>query len=463
MGAPMSLTDFADLRLRKELVLATAQMGFLELTPIQAESLPPSLAGKDVVGQAKTGSGKTAAFALAMLHPLDLTLRKPQGLVLCPTRELADQVAGEIRRLAGLLPNTRVVTTCGGRPYYDQKRALNHGAHIVVGTPGRVAKHLRNRSLATRDIRCVVLDEADRLLDMGFTEEVEAIVEKLPKKRQTLLFSATYPEGVDELSKRLQTDPVSVGTAALHAAHVLRQEVVICEPDRRDDVMCDLLVAHQPPSTLVFCETRAQVDNVARMLHERGAEALALHGDMEQRDRDSALARFTNGSTSLLVATNVAARGLDVDAIGLVLIYEVSPDPSDHVHRIGRTGRAGLEGLAITLVAGKREQNRLEAIEAHLGAPIPRARLPGLKPTRFVQSVYRTVLVFGGRSQKLRPGDILGAVTKDGAVPGDAVGKIAVFDKITYVAIARAHRNAAVVQLRTGKIKGRRFRAEPLG
>jgi len=450
-------TAFASLSLRPELLEAVEQLGFTAMTPIQAKALPPMLGGRDVIGHARTGSGKTAAFGLAALQRLQVTDRAPQVLVLCPTRELADQVADALRQLARKLPNTRVVTLCGGRPGHHQRKALQGGAHVVVGTPGRVGDHLRNGSLRVSRLRCVVLDEADRMLDMGFLDEVMHILDGLPERRQTLLFSATFPDPIAALSARIQKTPTAVGVAALHEPDTLQQTVYLCEDRKR--ALTDLLAHLHPTSALVFCETKRDCQSVSDLLRARGAAALALHGDLEQRDRDDVLARFANGSAAVLVATNVAARGLDIEDIAAVINYELPPDPEVYVHRVGRTGRAGRSGVALSLMT-TRDAHRLERIEEFIEAHVPRADLPPRASSlEALDAPNRTLAIGGGRHEKLRPGDILGALTNGtGAIPGDAVGDIQIGDRRSYVAIKREHAGDAYGNLARGRIKKRRFR-----
>ena len=459
----MPLT-FTSLPLRPELHEALEQVGYLEMTPIQAAALPPVLEGLDVTGQASTGSGKTAAFGLALLQATDATRPHTQAMVLCPTRELADQVAAELRGLAQRITNTRVLTLCGGHSLQAQRKALTGAAHIVVGTPGRIGKHLRTGHLDLEVLRTLVLDEADRMLDMGFIDEVEAIVEHCPKQRQTLLFSATFPDAIEALSARVQRQPQRVSVEERVAPELLRQLVYSCESGDRNQLLVDLLAHHRPARALVFCETRRDCDRIAFFLSGRGATALALHGQMEQRDRDEVLMRFTNGSASVLVATNVAARGLDIPALPAVIIAELSPDPESHLHRIGRTGRAGETGLAMSLVSSPNEQARLERIEAYLGHPIPPGEpLPRGGGLSFLEPPNRTLLIHSGRKDKLRRGDVLGALLKDAGLPAEAVGRIDLMDRTCAVAIAREHASAALSYLHAGKIKKRRVRARMLG
>ena len=456
------MTDFASLPLPSTLLQAVQVLGYTQMTPVQAASLPPMLEGRDVIAQAKTGSGKTAAFGLALLSKLDAAAIATQALVLCPTRELADQVSKELRRLASAIPNVKVLTLCGGIPLGPQVASLAHAPHVVVGTPGRILDLLAKKALALQTLQVLVLDEADRMLDMGFEEAIDAIVKHVPKQRQTLLFSATWPEPIRAISGRLQREPVSVTIDDAHGDAVIEQHFFEVETPRKVDALALLLATHKPESALVFCNTRRDVDDVAGQLVQRGHAALALHGDMEQRDRDEVLLRFANRSCSVLVATDVAARGLDIKELPAVVSFELATDADAHLHRIGRTGRAGNSGLALSLVAS-RETGRVAAIESGLrmqarwGRVDLSQRVPRPLPPAMV-----TLAIDGGRQDKLRPGDIVGALTGEAGLKADAIGKIDTFATRSYVAVLREHAPRALERLRAGKIKGRNFRVRKI-
>jgi ATP-dependent RNA helicase DbpA len=461
---PHMTSDFLTLDLRPGLLESLEQHAYVEMTPIQAKSLPPILTGSDVIGQAKTGSGKTAAFGLGLLNPLVAERLEVQALVICPTRELADQVAAELRRLAQRIPNTRVLTLCGGRAFRDQRLALGHGAQIVVGTPGRILDHLSRDTLDLRRLRTLVIDEADRMLDMGFVDDVQDITEACPSTRQTLLFSATFPDEISTLSTHVQTEPVSVSVSTQVEPEQLRQLVYLCERQQRYETLLKILAEHSPDAALIFCETRDDCERVADILTLKGAPALALHGGLEQRERDDVLVQFTHGSIRLLVATNVAARGLDIPALPAVIITELSPDPENHLHRIGRTGRAGEEGLAVSIVAGQVEEERLSRIEAFTGQPIPHGGpLTSETSLAFLAPLYRTLMILSGRKDKLRKGDILGALIKDGKIPSEAIGRIDLSAKSCAIAIHRPQAKAALQFLHTARVKKKRVRAILLG
>ncbi|MFI4959254.1 MAG: ATP-dependent RNA helicase DbpA, partial [Lysobacterales bacterium] len=440
------------------------------MTPVQAQSLPSMLGGRDVIAQAQTGSGKTAAFGLSLLQSLDVDTIRLQALVLCPTRELADQVSKAIRKLAANIPNVKLLTLCGGMPLGPQLASLTHDPHIVVGTPGRVQEHLKRESLHGGGIKVLVLDEADRMLDMGFAEAIDDIIGRIAKHHQTLLFSATYPDEIRAVSQRVQKNPVEVTVdAPVHEQPAIEQRFHEVEPAQKPDALAQLLGgAHAADArqnqALVFCNMRREVDAVAQELDRRGFSALALHGDMEQRDRDEVLVRFANRSCAVLVATDVAARGLDIAALPLVVSYDIAHDPETHTHRIGRTGRAGQAGLAITLCT-PRDRPKAANIEELNGTPLPWRPLK-VAPSRgktLHLAPMKTLVIDAGRQDKLRPGDILGALTGDAGLDAKDIGKIDVFATRAYVAISRTLANKALERLRSGKIKGRNFRVRSLG
>ncbi len=459
------MTAFTTLPLKPALLASIETLGYSEMTPIQEQSLPAMLEGRDVIAQAQTGSGKTAAFGLSLLQSLNVETIRLQALVLCPTRELADQVSKAIRKLAANIPNVKLLTLCGGMPLGPQLASLTHDPHIVVGTPGRVQEHLKRGSLHGGGIQVLVLDEADRMLDMGFSEAIDDIVGRIAKHHQTLLFSATYPDDIREVSKRVQRNPVEIIVEApLESKPAIEQQFIDVDPARKIDALAQLLVGERGQHALVFCNMRRDVDAVAEELDRRGYSALALHGDMEQRDRDEVLVQFANRSCAVLVATDVAARGLDITALPLVISYDVAHDPDTHTHRIGRTGRAGQTGLAITLCT-PREKPKAENIEQILGRPLPWHPLKFSPPRGKTLNLapMKTLVIDAGRKDKLRPGDILGALTGDAGLSADAVGKIDVFATRAYVAVNRSLANKALERLRAGKIKGRNLRVRTLG
>ncbi|MFK3773884.1 ATP-dependent RNA helicase DbpA [Pseudomonas sp. NPDC089406] len=431
-------------------------LGYASMTPIQAQSLPVILKGQDLIAQAKTGSGKTAAFGIGLLNPINPRYFGCQALVLCPTRELADQVAKELRRLARAEDNIKILTLCGGVSLGPQIASLEHGAHIIVGTPGRIQQHLDKGTLRLDGLNTLVLDEADRMLDMGFFDAIAAIIGKTPSRRQTLLFSATYPAGIEQLAKDFMRQPQQVKVEALHSDNQIEQRFIEIDPQQRLEAVTRVLGHFRPQSCVAFCFTKQQCEDLVTHLTAKGIHAQALHGDLEQRDRDQVLTMFANRSSSVLVATDVAARGLDIDGLDLVINVELARDAEIHVHRVGRTGRAGEKGTAISLVAPA-EGHRAQAIEDLQKQPLRWEQLDNLKSKggEPLLPPMTTLCIGAGRKDKLRPGDILGALTGDAGLPGKQVGKIAIFDFVAFVAVERAVAKQAMQRLNSGKIKGR--------
>lgn len=459
----MNNSEFSSLNLSPALLENLTTLGYLQMTPIQAQSLPLVLDGKDLIAKAKTGSGKTAAFGLGLLSSLDVNRLEVQALVLCPTRELADQVATEIRRLARTLPNVKLVTLCGGTPTAPQSATLSFGAHIAVGTPGRILKHLEQGTLELDSLKTLVLDEADRMLDMGFGEDINRVISYAPRDRQTLLFSATYPEGIAQMSRGVQRNPVEVSVEALHEESAIEQKLYEVPTGQRLDALTWLLSHYQPSSCVVFCNTKRACNDVADHLAAKGFSALALNGDLEQRERDQVLVRFANGSATILVATDVAARGLDIKELGAVINYELTYDPEVHVHRIGRTGRAGQQGLALSLYQPN-EAQRVNLIEEYQQAPMPLGDLDAIgRAIKPLAPQMVTLSIDAGRKTKVRAGDILGALTGEGGIAGADVGKIQISEQYSYVAVKQSVAKAALKRLQEGKIKGRSYRARKLG
>jgi len=451
--------DFSALPLNEATLANLAQLGYHQMTPIQAASLPPALAGKDMIAQAQTGSGKTAAFALALLAGLNPRWFAVQAMVLCPTRELADQVSAEIRRLARAQDNIKVVTLCGGVPLRGQRASLENGAHIVVGTPGRIMDHLERESLDLAGLKTLVLDEADRMLDMGFMDDIRTVVRQTPPARQTLLFSATYPEGIASLAKDFLREPVHIEIKAQVAQVTIEQRFYEITRPQKFEAVAKLLLHFRPVNTLAFCNTKQQCKDLVDYLQQQGIDARALYGELEQRERDQVLAQFANRSCAVLVATDVASRGLDIDQLAAVINVDITPDPQVHVHRVGRTGRAGAAGLALSL-ATLNDMGRVGAIEVYqkmfstwygLDTLTPASTLPLLAP-------MVTLQILGGRKEKIRAGDVLGALTNAEGGPAytrEQIGKIQVTEFCTFVAVARTIAQAACAKLNAGRIKGK--------
>jgi ATP-independent RNA helicase DbpA len=426
------------------------------MTPIQAASLPLTLAGRDLIAQASTGSGKTAAFGIPLVEKLDAAQFDAQALVLCPTRELADQVTQEIRRLARAVGNIKVVTLCGGVALRGQTQSLEHGAHVVVGTPGRIMDHLERGSLSLQGLRMLVLDEADRMLDMGFFDDIAKVARQCPRDRQTLLFSATYPEGIAKLASQFMREPQTVKVQAQHDAQKIKQICYEVSNSERLHAVSQLLNHFHPESTLAFCNTKQQCRDLVAVLQAQGFSALALFGELEQRERDQVLVQFANRSCSVLVATDVAARGLDVANLEAVINVDVTPDPEVHIHRIGRTGRGDAEGLALSLVSMD-EMGYVGRIELLQNRESTWAPLSSLTPAAggTLQPPMATLQIVGGRKEKIRAGDVLGALTGEAGFAKEQVGKINVNEFSTYVAVTRDIAREAVKRLSAGRVKGK--------
>jgi len=459
----MSSLDFSSLPISPEFVANIESLGYTSMTPIQAQSLPDILNGKDLLAQAKTGSGKTAAFAIGILHKLDSRTASTQALVLCPTRELADQVSKELRRLARAIPNTKILTLCGGTAFGPQLASLEHAPHIAVGTPGRILKHLQKGSLKLSTLQTLVLDEADRMLDMGFHDDMMRIIAMTPRQRQTLLFSATYPDEIIEIRDDIQNNPVDIHVETLHDDKKIKQVFYEIQKGERTRALIALLHHYRPESSVVFCNRKYQCQELADDLWQQGFHALALHGDLDQKERDQVLVQFSNKSSSILIATDVAARGLDIKDLEAVINFELSPDPEVHIHRIGRTGRAGKEGLALSLFMAS-EAPKVNAIEEYQENPAKIEKLSSLK----MRENFRlsppmvTLCINGGRKDKVRPGDILGALTASPIITGKQIGKIDIADNRAFVAVERPLAKQALKILSEGKIKGRRFKVRKL-
>jgi ATP-independent RNA helicase DbpA len=465
MKAAPSL-DFATLPLPAHVLANLRQLGYALMTPIQAASLPLALAGKDLIAQAQTGSGKTAAFSLPLLAKLNPRRLAVQALVLCPTRELADQVTQEVRRLARAEDNIKVLTLCGGTPMRPQLTSLEHGAHIVVGTPGRILDHLERGGLALDAVNTWVLDEADRLLDMGFADEIAAVARHLPPpaKRQTLLFSATYPPDVAQLAARHQHEPATVSLPEQHSQEQIEQRFYEVAEDQRLHTVGLALNHFRPESTLAFCNTKQQCRDLVAVLQAQGMVALELHVELDQRERDQVLVRFAQRSCSVLVATDVAARGLDIAKLEAVINVDISPEAKVHLHRSGRTGRAGEQGLVLNL-ASLDEMGRVGRIEQAVGHEsrwYPVADLVDRGQGQPLRPPMVTLQILGGRKEKIRRGDVLGALTKDIGLEGSAIGKIDINDFSTYVALRADAADQALRGLNAGRVKGRSVKVRRL-
>ena len=421
-------TKFTDLGLRAELIEGIHRLGFESPSPIQAETIPTALSGSDIVGLSQTGSGKTAAFGLPALNMIDIDLKQTQVLVLCPTRELAVQVCEEINRLASALKGFTSVPVYGGAPIDRQMRALRKGAHVVVGTPGRVMDHLRRKTLRTDAISLCILDEADRMLDMGFREDMEVILSDMPENRQTLFFSATMNRGVEGLIRNFSKNPqeISIERRAL-TVDTIEQNYYEVRNRSKIEVLCRLLDLETKPRGIVFCNTKQMVEDATEALTARGYVADRIHGDITQANRERVIKRFKDGSVELLVATDVAARGLDIDDVDIVFNYDLPHDPEDYVHRIGRTGRAGRSGKSVTFVYG-RDIYRLEAIERYTRQVVKRMPIPSLEDVegRKADKVFNQIRSSLERGTFKRHDDLVDRLLDAGHTPTDIAS--ALFD-----------------------------------
>lgn len=449
----------------KKILELASQMGFTELTPIQEQCIPAILKGHDIVAQSPTGSGKTAAFAFPLLEKINLTHIELQGLILCPTRELCTQVAREVRKFGSRHKGLKVLIVSGGQPLRPQLQSLENGVHILVGTPGRVLDILGRGKLDFGNVTMLVLDEADRMLDMGFEEDMKKILAATPPTRQTLFFSATYPLTIDALSRTYQKKPITI---TIEDKEKLPTTITqhFYESAENDKLLTlwRILLKENPTSALIFCNQKIAVNHVNGFLLQANASSACLHGDLEQAVRDRVMAKFRNFSTRLLVATDVAARGLDVEDLDLVVNFDFPPNPDTYTHRIGRTGRAGKSGLAISIVT-PREKFKVKSLEeitntqaqwkdtGPLFSPSGRSTLEDAK--------METLFISGGRKDKVRPGDILGALTGEAAgLKGSDIGKIEIHDRFSYVAVQSEVARIAQQRLGHGRIKGRKFRIE---
>jgi len=445
------MSSFDSITLRPPLKKALHQLNFSRMTPIQSASLPAILEKKDLIAQASTGSGKTLAFTLGILNSLNPKFFAPQSLVLCPTRELAEQVAKVIRACASEIGNVKVLTLCGGIPMKGQTHSLKHGAHVIVGTPGRVLKQLQLENLSLEDCGIAVLDEADQMVDMGFIEDIEAIFAYLPAQRQTLLFSATYPESIQSLSSRLTTTPLFLQVQHTEAKPEIEEIAYMTE--EKAAALSIVMNLHSISNAIIFCNTKIAASELCETLNRRNIHAIALHGDMEQFDRNEAIIQFRNGSAPFLVATDVAGRGIDIEGLDAIINYDVPLQNDRYIHRIGRTGRAGMKGIAITLVDSEQAQSFYE-----LNRPIEPLPLPNTSGIKNALTQMRTISIDAGRKEKLRAGDIVGALIHECSLSKDEIGKIDQLDHLSYVALPRAIAQKVFDTLRNRPIKGRKFR-----
>ncbi len=456
----MTNKNFYNLPLSKEMIQNLNSIGYEFMTPIQEKSLPYTLENKDLIAKAKTGSGKTAAFGITLLDKLNVKKFRIQSMILCPTRELADQVAKELRLIAKFTHNVKITTLCGGVPYKPQVHSLSHQAHIIVGTPGRILKHLSEENFLPNDINTLVLDEADRMLDMGFNDDINSIIDFLPKQRQTLLFSATYPDNINNLSQNIMNNPITVEIDTVHEKSIINQSFYEINKDgEKKDAILKILNNFKPTSTVIFCNTKIACDNLADDFEDFGLDVLVLHSDLEQRDRTECLVLFANKSYPILIATDVAARGLDIDNLDLVINYDLPFDSEVYTHRIGRTARAGKSGNAVSLV-GSTDTELFEDIQDYIELNF---ELKSLKDEKInydfkLTSEWRTLYINGGKKSKVRAGDILGALTANIGLDKNDIGKIDIMERCSYVAVRTNVVKKALDGLSNGRIKGKYFK-----
>ena len=527
----MEIIKFDTLGLDPKILRAITEMGFEEPSPIQAKAIPEVMAGHDVIGQAQTGTGKTAAFGIPLLQKIDPKNRKLQAIILCPTRELAIQVADEIRRLSKFMHGIKILPVYGGQDIGKQIRSLKGGVQLVIGTPGRVMDHLRRRTLRFDNLHTIVLDEADEMLNMGFREDIEFVLSGVPEERQTVLFSATMPKPIMEITKKFQDNAkvIKVTKKELTVPNI-EQYYYDVKPKKKEEVLSRLLDIYSPRLSVVFCNTKKQVDLLVNALLGRGYFAAGLHGDMKQEQRDRVMQGFRTGKTEILVATDVAARGIDVDEVEAVFNYDLPQDDEYYVHRIGRTGRAGREGRAFSFVSGK-EVYKLKEIQRYCKTKIYAQKVPSLndvantKMENILDDVERVIeqedldmminaieervnnseftamdmaaaflkiccgmtednknteendWEFGdtgagedgmvrlfiniGKKQRVRPGDILGAIAGESGMDGKLIGTIDMYDKYTFVEVPREYAREVLNAMKNVKIKGKTVAVEP--
>ncbi len=435
-----------------ELIARLTTLGFTTMTPIQAQAIEPILEGRDVVAQSQTGSGKTLAFGIGCIVAARVEVRAPETLIITPTRELAEQIAVQMRAVAGYRPNLKIVTLYGGVPLRGQAETIARGAPIVIGTPGRLMDHLGKGTLDLSSVKRLVLDEADRMLEMGFADDIGRIARETPIGRQTLLFSATFPEGVERLRTTLLRDPLTIAVETDSPVQI--QESIIVTSDK-DATLQRIIDHHRPESLLIFCTTKAETMALAQKLAQSGHSVTELHGDLDQRQRQEAVIAFGNGSRRIMVATDVASRGLDISRIDLVVNYDLPSDAAIYTHRIGRTGRAGEAGEAISLQAPY-EKNKAQAVAPNaIETSIDTGR--GKRRYRMV-STRETLCINGGKRHKLRPGDLVGTLSKGIGIDAGQIGDITIAETISYVALDGEVIGQVLTGLERTRIKKKRYK-----
>ena len=456
------MPSFQDLKLNDALTRRLQELDYHTPTPVQEATIPLLLQGNDVAGQAETGSGKTAAYGLPILQQVNTDLQQVQALVVVPTRELAVQVRQELKNLAQLIPNLKISAFYGGHAFSQERASLAFPPQILVGTPGRLTDHLKRQTLYLGAVKQLVLDEADKLLEMGFEEELDEVMAALPRQRQTLLFSATMPDGVNELISNSLKNPHFVKATATTIPKQLRLIGIKTEAKAKKEALTALLAGIDHAGTVVFANTRATTDALTSQLQAQQFAASALHGGMEQPDRDKEMTLFRNGTTAILVATDLAARGLDIDALTTIIHYELPDDEAAYLHRSGRTGRAGKSGTVYTLASPREEQKLRDWGHVRMDEWLKPESLPKPKPAAAPETAaqFATLHINAGRKDKISPRDIVGALIAEAGLAADQIGKIEVQDRFSYVAVPKDQSQRIASKLINGKIKGRKFKVQ---
>ena len=438
-------------------------MGFEKLTAIQEKSAEILLENKDCIAKAQTGSGKTLAFSFPVIEKIDVKNYKIQTLILAPTRELANQIAQNMRNYIRHIHNVKVLTLCGGMPFKPQVASLFHGAHIIIGTAGRVLKHLKEENIDLSNVNQLVLDEADKMLDMGFYDDIMEIIEYLPKQRQTMLFSATYENNIEKLAKDILNDPAFIEVEAVK--NKIKQVFYKCQKQNRKNLLIPVITQNKASSILIFANMKIECDDIADFLDEMGVDVLTLHSDLDQRERDEVFALFKSKSYPVLIASDVASRGLDVDDIDLVINYELAKDSKVHTHRIGRTARAGKGGMAVSFYDDNSslDENKLDEIKEEFDDIIFDDVENIIDDSSFkIDAEYRTLYIDAGKKHKLRKGDVIGALTAGIGLDKNDIGIIESLNFCTYVAIKKEKIDFVIKSLNKHKIKGKFYRYNKL-
>ncbi|MDQ7085843.1 MAG: ATP-dependent RNA helicase DbpA [Sulfurovum sp.] len=433
-------------------------LGFHTMSEIQAKAIAPILDGADVLAQSKTGSGKTLAFGLPCIMHTNTNQYKPQTIIITPTRELADQIAVQLRKVASYKANLKILTLYGGVPLRGQAESIAKGSHILIGTPGRIQDHLAKETLTLESIETLVLDEADRMLDMGFYDEIVKIGSNMPRGKQTLLFSATFPANIEKLAKALLNHPITIKVDTILEASKINE--IYYESSDKFKTLTALIQSYKPKSLLIFCNTKAEVISLTQTLSGRGHSVIEIHGDLDQRDRNESLLAFANTSKHIMVATDVASRGLDIKDIELIINYDLPFDPEVYTHRIGRTGRADATGTALSLFAPRDQEKCSYVLKEAQKGDIKTLRVDSqFKMT----SDYDTLCLNGGKKTKLRAGDIIGTFCKDIGIEHSLIGKINISDTKTYVALHHSITDKVLNALKRVKIKKKKYIVWVLG